>query len=98
MKSLPIDKAMQLYKLLSPYLPNEEMDGFKFVGTIIENIKNSGNHRVYVEAIALMTELPFDEVLKYDPIKKALPMFIEGLNINKILLLKDFCEKVGFNA
>ena len=98
MKPLSIDKAIQLYEILAPYLPEEIDDGFNFIGTIIENIKNSGNHRAYIEAIALMADMSFDEVLQYDPATEALSMFMNGLVINKIFLLKDFCNKVGIYA
>ena len=79
-------------------MPDEIGDDFNFIGTIIDNIKNSGNLRAYIEAIAVMANMDFDEVLQYDPIAEALPMFIEGLTINKILFLKDFCVKVGSNG
>lgn len=96
MKPLPIDKALQLYQILAPYLPDEVGEDFNFVGTIIENIKNSGNHRAYIEAIALMADMPFDEVLQYDPVSEVPPMFAEGLLSNDVIALKDFCKKVGY--
>lgn len=96
MKPLSIDKAFRLYEILAPYLPDEVGDDFNFVGTIIENIKNSGNHRAYIEAIALMADMSFEEVLQYDPISEAPSMFAEGLLYNNIIALKDFCEKVGY--
>jgi len=98
MKPLSIDKALQLYTILAPYLPDEIDDGFNFVGTIIENIKNSGNHRDYIEAIALMNNIPVDMVLQYDPAGEALTMFAEGLVINNIVLLREFCTKAGLNG
>ena len=98
MKPLSISKALQLYKILAPYLPDEIGDDFNFIGTIIDNIKNSGNLRAYIEAIAVMADMDFDEVLQYDPVAEALPMFTEGLVTNKILHLKDFCLKVGLNG
>ena len=98
MKPLSIDKALKLYQILAPYLPDEIDDGFNFVGTIIENIKISGNHRDYIEAIALMNDMPFDEILQYDPKNEALPMFMEGLAINRILFLQTFCKRIGING
>ena len=98
MKPLSIDKALKLYQILAPYLPDEIDDGFNFVGTIIENIKNSGNHRDYIEAIALMNNIPVDMVLQYDPAGEALTMFAEGLVINNIVLLREFCTKAGLNG
>ena len=79
-------------------MPDEIGDDFNFIGTIIDNIKNSGNPRAYIEAIAVMADMDFNEVLQYDPIAEALPMFTEGLVTNKILHLKDFCLKVGLNG
>lgn len=99
MKPLPISKALQLYQILAPYLPDEiDEDDFNFVGTIIENIKISGNHRAYIEAISLMADMPFDEVLQYDPVSEVPPMFAEGLLTNNIIALRDFCIKAGFNG
>jgi len=98
MKSLPIDKALRLYQILAPYLPDKVDDSFNFIGTIVDNIKNSGNHRAYIEAVALMMGIFPDMVLQYDPVKDVLLMFAEGLAVNNIMLLKDFCKKVGFNG
>ncbi len=98
MKPLSIDKALQLYQILAPYLPDEIDDGFNFIGTIIDNIKNSGNHRAYIEAIALMNNIPVDVVLQFDPINDSLKMFAEGLVVNNISSLREFCKKVGLNG
>jgi hypothetical protein len=97
MKPLPIDKAFQLYLLLADYLP-PTLENSNFIGTIIENIKNSGNHKVYIEAIALMYGLPIEEVYQYNPRNEAPVMFAEGLYVNNIVLLRNFCKRIGLNA
>jgi hypothetical protein len=97
MKPLSIDKALKLYTILAPYLPDEIDDGFNFIGTIINSIKNSGNHRDYIEAIALMNDMEFDDVILMN-IGEIIIKFTEGLITNKIWALKEFCNKVGLNV
>lgn len=97
MKSLPISKALKLYEILSPFLPDKMDKDFNFVGTIIENIKNSSNHRAYIEAVALMTGREFDQIVILNP-GEITSKFIQGLGDNQIWRLKEFCTKVGIHA
>ena len=66
MKALSIEKALKLYTMLSPYIPDiQEVDtGMEFVGKIVQSIVDSGHHRVYLEALALMMNVEIDDILK----------------------------------
>ena len=100
MKPLPIDKALRLYRLIAPYLPdvNETDTGADFIGKIIESIKDSGKHRDYVEIVALMMGTTVESLIENLNSTEILSMFSEGLEDNKILFLQEFCKKVGFNG
>ena len=99
MKSLPINKALQLYKLLAPYLPDTttSTEVLDFAGKIIENLQNSENQQDYFTAITLMTDKDQDHFLQIGAVK-TLELFIDGLVINDIVSLTSFCEKVGIHA
>lgn len=98
MKPLTLDKAMQLYDLIGEYIPNitsENEDSLHFIGTIINNIKDSGNHQAYIDAVSLMSNTSVEELLKTD-YKNVLNLFMEGLVENQILSLQAFCRGIGY--
>jgi hypothetical protein len=99
-KPLSTEKALRLYIMLAPYIPNIDTteNGFDFVKSIIQGIVDSGHHKVYLDALALMIGTNVDELLENLNISEALDMFVEGLQINKILDLQKFCEKVGLHG
>jgi len=98
MNPLTLDKAFHLYDLIGKYLPeaNEDADALEFIGTIVNNIKVSKNHRSYVDAVMLMSGKSWEEIkeMQYDEV---LGLFISGLSTNKIIELKSFCELIGYN-
>jgi hypothetical protein len=99
-KPLSISNALKLYRLIGKYIPelSEADNGLEFVGKIIEDIKVSGNHRDYVEAVALMMGTTVESLVTELKMEEILTMFMEGLQDNKILFLQEFCKKVGFNG
>lgn len=97
MKPLSIDKALQLYKILAPYIPDEADDDFNFIGKIINSIKNSGNHRAYTDALELLTGFGLHQIQEFSA-EELLSEFATGLAENRLLSLMDFCKKVGFYA
>lgn len=99
LKTLSIEKALELYKLLAPYLPDEEQsaDLLGFVGEIIKNIQNSENQEEYFTAITLMTGMTIKDFLKIGSIE-TLKIFAEGLMVNDIVSLRKFCGEVGLNG
>lgn len=100
MKPLSTNDALKLYQLIGKYIPDlsSTTTGLEFVGTIIENIKTSGNHRDYVEAVALMMGTTVESLVTELKMEEILTMFMEGLQDNKILFLQEFCKKVGFDG
>lgn len=94
---LPTKDAIQLNKLLSPYLPElDEKTPLQFIGKIIENIRTSNHPEVYLEAIAIMHRTTVDEIINCEiSSESALNMFVEGLEANRIIALHLFCQKVG---
>jgi len=97
MKPLNLEKALQLYTLIGKYLPenvDENSDVLDFVGTIVKNIKNSGNHIDYINAVVLMTGFDEQVILQSEP-DEILSTFIQCLIDNRILDLKEFAESVS---
>ena len=97
MSVLSIDKAVKLYHLLESYLPEvDENDSIlKFISRIVYNIKVTNNHRVYLDALALMQDTNIDTIIEtYSP-QDSVSEFARGLEENQILALKEFCNRVG---
>lgn len=98
LSALSIRKAIKLYHLLEYFLPTEEtsdMSVIKYISGIVYNIKETQNHKVYLEALALMQDTTIDDIIKTYTPEESLTEFGLGLQENQILALKDFCSKVG---
>ena len=99
MKTLTLDKAMELYEILGVHIPDVEdkdISALEFIGKIVKNIKESGEHQRYVDAVMLMSGNTWEELKALNSVD-VLEMFIDGLSTNKIVKLKMFCEEIGFN-
>ena len=97
MKPLTLDEALQLHEILGSHIPEfEEDDALEFIGKIVSNIRQSNQHKDYVDAVMLMSGKEWDEVKQME-YEEVLELFIVGLTDNKIVQLKSFCDKVGFN-
>jgi hypothetical protein len=83
MNPLNLNKAFQLHDIIGKYLPEneEDIDALAFIGTIVKNIKDSENHRDYVDAVMLMSGKTWEEIkeMQYDEV---LELFISGLSTN----------------
>jgi len=98
MQPLNLRKALQLYDLLGNYIPITPcQDGIEFVGIIVNNIVEANKHEIFVDVLALMTNVQEEEILRLKP-EETIPLFMECLAENKILQLVDFCNKVGYHA
>jgi hypothetical protein len=97
MNSLTLDKALELYEILGAYIPEaeEDIDALDFIGKIIKNIRASGDHQDYVDAVMLMSDKKWEEIKILQSID-VFELFIKGLTINKIVSLKIFCDEIGF--
>ena len=97
MKPLTLDEALRLHEILGSHIPEfEEDDALEFIGKIVSNIRQSNQHKDYVDAVMLMSGKEWDEVKQMEH-EEVLELFIVGLTDNKIVQLKSFCDKVGFN-
>jgi len=98
MSVLSIDKAIELYHLLEYHLPmdiDEDMSALKFIAEIVYNIKETGNHKVYLDALALMQGTDIDTIISTYTPEQSINEFTIGLQENQILALKEFCDRVG---
>jgi len=97
MTSLNLEKALELYSIIGKHLP-ENVDGnldvLDFIGTIVNNIKESGNHRDYLDSVLILTEQDEQDILQLESIE-VLNMFTQGLMDNQIISLKKFCESIN---
>ena len=97
MKPLNLSDAMKLGTILYPHIPDDADDGLDFVGTIISNIKDSGNHREYLEAASMFCDHSVDDLIGLNDTQFMLEVFAEGIVANNLLDLKTFFELVGFD-
>ena len=98
MKSLTLDKALELYEILGAHIPeaNKDTDAWDFIGKIVKDINSSSDHAAYTLAIELMSGKTLQELSEMNSGGR-LTLFTEGLIQNKILDLVSFCKNVGFN-
>jgi len=96
MSVLSLSKAVKLYRLLKPYIPDihQEPTALGFVSKIVYNIREQ-NPRAYVDALALMQGTDVSTIIEtYTPEESVLE-FTHGLEENQILALQDYCIKIG---
>jgi hypothetical protein len=99
MEALSLNKALELYEILGPHIPeideNDDIDALKFIGKIVTNIKASEDLAAYSLSIELMTgKTPQD--LQEMSSEERVELFTLYLMQNRILTLKSFCEELGF--
>jgi hypothetical protein len=98
MTALSIDKAIRLYHKLEYFIPSSiapDTSVLKFIAEIVYNIKTTNNHRVYLEALALMQDTTIKNIVETYTPEESLSEFSNGLQENQILALKEFCNRVG---
>ena len=97
MKRLSIREATQLWKLIGKYLPEDDEydDLLSFASIIIDEIIADDKHEVYIEALMLLSDKTIEELGEMETEEISL-IFLDGMNENDILALRDFYTKVGF--
>jgi hypothetical protein len=96
MKPLNLEKALKLYDLLGEYIPDEidETQFIDFVGKIVHNIRED-EPSTFIDALVLMTGHSEDEILEFPP-EYGLKLFMNGLIINDVIRLKEFCREIHY--
>jgi len=95
MEALSLNKALELYEILGEHIPDTEDDALDFIGKIVSGIRESGEHKRYVDAVMLMSGKEWEEIKELKS-ANVLELFISGLTANKIISLKTFCDSVGY--
>ena len=97
MKRLSIREATQLWKLIGKYLPEDDEydDLLSFASIIIDEIIADDKHEVYIEALILLSDKTLEELGEMET-EEVVTTFLNGMNENDILALRDFYTKVGF--
>ena len=92
-----LKRSLKLYKMLEPHLPEDlDLEPFDFISIIIHNIKESGSHNTYIEALEFISGLPKSELLNMD-IMDLFELFVEGLTDIQIIYLTEYCRKTGLS-
>lgn len=97
---LNLKDALLLYDLVGKHIPkdiDEDTDVLNFVGKIVDSIIEANEHRRYIDAIMLMSDMTQEEILS-ESIESAIMLFSEGLVNNHVLLLCKFCEELGYGS
>jgi len=96
MKILSIEQATQFYNIVLPYLPDEDIDDpTTFASIIVNKIIEDEKYDDYLEMIRFFTDLSDDELGELGG-EKVLLIFVEGLVENRIQVIKNYYEKLGF--
>jgi len=90
---------MRLYKVLKPHLPKykEGEEALEYFSKITKNIRTSGRHRDYVEAVSIMVGMPVKDIIQFESME-ILQTFINGLTENRIISLVEFAQQVGYDG
>lgn len=95
MPTQSLSDAIQLYEVLGKYIPDVPSEHYlDYINAILENIKQSGNYRVYMDAIHIMTGERVDTA-KQDSLD-VLNLFIQSLAEWHIVELVAFFRSVGY--
>ena len=95
---LNIKDATKLYQILAPHLPEDKPEeALDFIGQIVNSIIEKERYPDFVNVLILTHEKTVDELAEMSP-QEVLALFVKGLEENKVILLQDFMQKVGFNA
>ena len=93
---LNLENAVQLYRLLKPYLfdPPENMSAPAYVVVLLTAMKAKKDSKALFEALALGTEFDADYYTGLTPDEVA-RLFINKLSDNSILVLKKVMEELA---
>ena len=94
MQMLSTDKAITLYQILNPHLPDEIDDGLDYVSHIVKSMETDPT--VYLDTIVLMTGIVREELIEKE-IDDLLELFVTGLGKNNVAALRNFCVSLGFD-
>lgn len=88
---LNLTKALQLAKLLLPYIPYDasEITVLVFSDKIVSGMLEAGNSRDYFKIVSLVSGIDPDELLTMT-VPTVFQLFIAGLQENEILSLIEF--------
>ena len=95
MKMLNMRKAILLYEIIDPYLPDgidEDMTGMELLELVIKKDAEDGTDG-YARALMLMTGHSDEELAEFSP-EYNMQMFVEGFGINRVFDLRRFCESL----
>lgn len=97
MPTQSLSDAVKLYETLGKYIPEIPNDDYlDYVNAILENIKQSGNYNIYLDAIQIMTGKNVDTD-KQNP-QDVLELFIKSLAEWHIVELVTFFRSVGYHV
>jgi len=91
-----LNKATKLYEIIGKYVPDMPNENYlDYIDTIVENIKQSGNYAVYIDAIQLMTGIEGKDLLQQSP-EDVLILFVNSLAEWHIVELIAFFRSVRY--
>jgi len=96
MKQLSIEEAFELYQVIGEYIPDIADDELEFIGTIVHNIRDGDRPRDYVKALSILTGYTSETITESIAPEDSIGLFYEGLAINQVKSLKDFCDRLNY--
>lgn len=96
MLPLSLPEALHLHRVIAPYLPEQTPDTLTldYMRDVVDAMRLRAPE-AYIRCIEIMMGKPFEEVLEM-PSYDLLDIFTGGLQVNRILELKQFCEELGY--
>ena len=95
MKKLSIDEALLLYEIIGDYIPKDVMEDADFIGTIVHDIRSGDRPQDYVRVLSILTGMTSEEITTGIDPHVSVEFFYEGLLLNQVKSLKDFCDRLN---
>ena len=94
---LNLSKAFELYRILTPYLPDKVEDDemlVTYTKHILMNMQGK-DEDAYTRAMILLTGLSRQQLVEF-PVKELLDTFMTKLSENKIIELQKFIREIEY--
>lgn len=91
-KSLGLEKALELYFIVQPYIPKDKN---LTIADACSQIFQAMSGREVVSCITILTGLDKTEIIKANALDYYVAI-VNGLKDNNILFMQEFFSKIGF--
>lgn len=96
---LNLRRALELNDVIGEFLPPNigDMDVIEYAHQVIKNILSKGRPKVFVDALIMMTDVEFIEIVNMN-VDERNRLFIEAIVENRLWHLPLFLSEISYGA